>query len=129
LAVRIVIHAGVVVVGEMGGGSRQEQLAMGEPPNVAARLQGLAAPDTVVISATTFRLVQGYFTCHDLGAHGLKGLAAPLQAYRILGESAVQSRLDVAGAPGPPPPVGRGAESTPPPPPPPPTPDTPRPAT
>src|SRR6266404_3775466 len=50
LAVRIGIHTGVVVVGEMGGGSRQEQLAMGETPNVAARIQGLAAPDTVVIS-------------------------------------------------------------------------------
>ncbi len=79
LAVRIGIHTGVVVVGEMGGGSRQEQLAMGDTPNVAARLQGLAAPDTVVTSPTTFRLVEGYFICHDLGAHPLKGLAAPLQ--------------------------------------------------
>ncbi len=100
LAVRIGIHTGLVVVGEMGGGSRQEQLAMGETPNVAARIQGLAVPDTVVISLTTFRLVQGYFTCHDLGAQPLKGLPALLQAYRILGESAAQSRLDVAGATG-----------------------------
>jgi len=83
---------------------------MGETPNVAARLQGLAAPDTVVISPTTFRLVQGYFTCHDLGAHTLKGLAAPLQVYRILGESAAQSRLDVAGATGLTPLVGRDSE-------------------
>ena len=96
LAVRIGIHTGLVVVGEMGGGSRQEQLALGETPNVAARLQGLAAPDTVVISAATFRLVQGYFTCQDLGAHTLKGVAAPLQVYHVLGESAAQSRLDVA---------------------------------
>src|SRR2546425_6424466 len=110
LAVRIGTHTGVVVVGEMGGGSRQEQLAMGETPNVAARIQGLAAPDTVVISPTTFRLVQGYFTCHDLGAHTLKGLAAPLQVYRILGESAAQSRLDVASATGLTPLVGRDAE-------------------
>src|SRR5215813_9116873 len=110
LAVRIGIHTGVVVVGEMGGGSRQEQLAMGETPNVAARLQGLAAPDTVVISPTTFRLVRGYFTCQDLGLHSLKGLAAPLQAYRILGESAAQSRLDAAGATGLTPLVGRDSE-------------------
>src|SRR5713101_3115066 len=110
LAVRIGIHTGVVVVGEMGGGSRQEQLAMGETPNVAARLEGLAAPDTVVISPATLRLVQGYFTCHDLGAHPLKGLAAPLQVYCILGESAAQSRLDVAGATGLTPLVGRDAE-------------------
>src|SRR5262245_59290083 len=110
LAVRIGIHTGVVVVGEMGGGSRQEQLAMGDTPNIAARLQGLAAPDTVVISPTTFRLVQGYFTYHALGAHALKGLATPLQVYRILGESAAQSRLDVAGATGLTPLVGRDAE-------------------
>ncbi len=59
LAVRIGIHTGLVVVGEMGGGSRQEPLALGETPNVAARLQGLAAPDTVVMSPATFRLVRG----------------------------------------------------------------------
>src|SRR6266446_5598731 len=110
LAVRIGIHTGVVVVGEMGGGSRQEQLAMGDTPNIAARLQGLAAPDTVVISPTTFRLVQGYFTYHALGAHALKGLATPLQVYRILEESAAQSRLDVAGATGLTPLVGRDSE-------------------
>ena len=110
LAVRIGIHTGLVVVGEMGGGSRQEQLALGETPNVAARLQGLAAPDTVVMSPATFRLVRGYFTCQDLGAHPLKGLAAPLQAYRILGESAAQSRLDAAGATGLTPLVGRDSE-------------------
>src|SRR5215468_3833978 len=61
LAVRIGIHTGVVVVGEMGGGGRQEHLALGDTPNIAARLQGLAVPDTVVISETTARLVQGYF--------------------------------------------------------------------
>jgi class 3 adenylate cyclase len=56
LAVRLGIHTGVVVVGEMGDG-RQERLALGETPNIAARLQALAAPNTVVISAATFRLV------------------------------------------------------------------------
>jgi TOMM system kinase/cyclase fusion protein len=110
LAVRIGIHTGLVVVGEMGGGSRQEQLALGETPNVAARIQGLAAPDTVVISPATFRLVQGYFTCQDLGSHTLKGLAAPLLVYRILGESETQSRLEVAEASGFTPLVGRESE-------------------
>ena len=110
LAVRIGIHTGLVVVGEMGGGSRQEQLALGETPNVAARIQGLAAPDTVAISPATFRLVRGYFTCQDLGSHPLKGLAAPLQVYRILGESAAQSRLEVAEASGFTPLVGRESE-------------------
>ena len=78
----------------MGGGSRQEQLALGDTPNLAARLQGLAAPDTVVLSAATFRLVQGYFTYQDLGAHTLRGVSASVQVYRILGESGVQSRLE-----------------------------------
>jgi TOMM system kinase/cyclase fusion protein len=110
LAVRIGIHTGLVVVGEIGSGSRQEQLALGETPNVAARLQGLAAPNTVVISPATFRLVRGYFICQDLGAHPLKGLAVPLQVYRVLGESAAQSRLDTAGATGLTPLVGRDSE-------------------
>src|SRR5262245_45886977 len=56
LAVRVGIHTGLVVVGAMGGGDRHEHLALGETPNIAARLQGLAAPDTVVISAVTHRL-------------------------------------------------------------------------
>ena len=61
LAVRVGIHTGLVVVGEIGGGGRQEQLALGDTPNIAARLQGLAAPDTVVISAATQQLDPGVF--------------------------------------------------------------------
>jgi class 3 adenylate cyclase len=57
LAVRLGIHTGLVVVGEVGGGTRQEQLALGETPNLAARLQGLAAPNTLVISAATLQLL------------------------------------------------------------------------
>ena len=68
LAVRLGIHTGLVVVGEMGGAGRQEQLALGEVPNVASRIQGLAAPNTVAISEATYRLVQGYFTCAALGS-------------------------------------------------------------
>src|SRR5262249_50754267 len=68
LAIRIGIHTGLVVVGAMGSSGRQEQLALGETPNLAARLQGLAAPNTVVLSDATARLVQGYFECRDLGA-------------------------------------------------------------
>src|SRR5713226_6854696 len=63
LHVRIGIHTGLVVVGEIGGGAKREQLALGETPNLAARLQGLAEPDTVVISTATQRLVEGYFVC------------------------------------------------------------------
>jgi class 3 adenylate cyclase/predicted ATPase len=110
VAVRLGIHTGLVVVGEVGSGSRQEQLALGETPNLAARLQGLAAPDTMVISAATFRLVQGYFTAEPLGVHTLRGIAAPVPLYRILGESGVQSRLDVVTPRGLTPLVGRDEE-------------------
>jgi len=96
LAVRVGIHTGLVVVGEVGGSSKQELLALGETPNVAARLQGIAAPDTVAISAVTARLIQGYFTCEDLGAHILKGVADPMAVSRVIGESTARSRLDAS---------------------------------
>ena len=95
LCVRVGIHTGLVVVGEMGGEGRQEQLALGEVPNIAARMQGLAAPDTVVISAATHRLVQGYFVCQSLGPHPLKGMARPVEVYRVVEESEAQSRLEI----------------------------------
>lgn len=110
LAVRVGIHTGLVVVGEMGGGGRQEQLALGETPNVAARLQALAAPNTVVISAVTQRLVQGLFTCEDLGLHTLRGVVTPMQVFHVLRESEAQSRLDVAVSRGLTPLVGREQE-------------------
>jgi class 3 adenylate cyclase len=110
LAVRLGIHTGLVVVGEMGSGTRREQLALGETPNLAARLEGLAEPNTVVISATTWSLVREYFTYHDLGTHVLKGVATPVQVYCILRESGVQSRLDAARPRGLTPLVGREHE-------------------
>ena len=100
LALRIGIHTGLVVVGDIGEGSRQEQLALGETPNVAARVQGLAEPHTVVISEATYRLVQGYFDCQGLGEQHLRGVAQPIQIYQVLQESRVQSRLDVASTRG-----------------------------
>ncbi len=110
LAVRLGIHTGLVVVGEIGSGGRQEQLALGETPNIAARLQSLAAPDTVVISEATARLIHGYFVCQPLGAQALKGLPQPLQVYRVLEESGAQTRLDVATVRGLTPLAGRGEE-------------------
>ena len=112
LVVRIGIHTGLVVVGEMGSGGRHEHLALGDTPNLAARLQGLAAPDTVVLSDTTARLVQGYFVCQDLGPQTLKGMDTPVQVAQVVGESAAQSRLDVAAASGLTPLVGRETEVT-----------------
>ena len=67
----------------MGGGDRHERLALGETPNIAAKLQGLAAPETVVISALTYRLTQDYFVCEDLGPHTIRPNTAPLYVYRV----------------------------------------------
>ena len=110
LAARLGIHTGLVVVGEVGGGTRQEQLALGETPNLAARLQGIAAPNTLVISAATFQLLGGFFACQPLGTPLLKGQAQPLAVYRVLYESMARSRLEAAGSTGLTPLVGREQE-------------------
>ena len=112
LAVRVGMHTGLVVVGEVGGGQRQEQLALGDTPNLAARIQSLAAPNTVVISAATQRLVEGYFTCIDLGTHTLKGVATPQSVRRVVRASGAQTRLEVAAPHGLSPLVGRASEVT-----------------
>jgi class 3 adenylate cyclase len=85
LAVRVGIHTGPVVVGAMGGGGRRENLATGETVNIAARLEGLASPNTVVISQATSRLVRGTFALEALGPTTLKGVAEPMPVYRVLG--------------------------------------------
>jgi class 3 adenylate cyclase len=110
LAIRLGIHTGLVVVGEMGGAGRPEQLALGETPNIAARIQGLAEPDMLVISSSTYQLIQGYFTCQELGEHTLRGVAQPITVYRVLGETGTQSRIDIAATRGLTPLVGREQE-------------------
>src|SRR5438552_2141325 len=85
LAVRVGIHTGLVVVGEMGGGGRHEHLALGETPNLAARLEGLAPANTVVVSAVTARLVHGTFALDALGTHTLHGVAEPMAVSRVRG--------------------------------------------
>src|SRR4030095_14063253 len=67
LQVRIGLHTGLVVIGEIGGSEKREMLALGETPNIAARVQGVAEPNTVVMSTVTHRLVQGLFECQELG--------------------------------------------------------------
>ncbi|MDH3603260.1 MAG: zinc-ribbon domain-containing protein, partial [Candidatus Tectomicrobia bacterium] len=84
LAVRIGIHTGPVVVGEMGGGGRHENLALGETPNIAARLEGLAQANTAVISPVTAQLVQRSFVLEELGPHELKGVADPMMLYAVV---------------------------------------------
>src|SRR5262249_2419828 len=110
LAVRLGIHTGLVVVGEMGGAGRQEQLALGEVPNIASRIQGLATSNTIAISEATYRLVQGYFDCEALGGQILRGIAEPVAMYRVLQASGARGRLDIAATKGLTPLVGREQE-------------------
>jgi class 3 adenylate cyclase len=110
LAIRVGIHTGLVVIGEMGGAQRQEQLALGEVPNIASRIQGLAEPNTIMVSMDTYRLIQGYFDCRALGAQAIRGVAEPVQVYCVLQESGARGRLDVAVTRGLTPLVGRESE-------------------
>src|SRR5262249_5272298 len=79
-------------------------------PNVAARLQGIAAPNTVVISAATLQLLGGFFACRSLGTPPLKGLDQPLEVYQVLAETTARSRLEAAGSASLTPLVGREQE-------------------
>ena len=88
LQVRIGIATGLVVIGEpIGSGDSRQQTAVGETPNLAARLQGLAGPDQVVIDAATRRQIGGLFECRDLGTVELKGLPAAVPAWQVLSEN------------------------------------------
>jgi len=107
LGVRIGIHTGDVVMGELGSGRHRETLALGHTVNLAARLQGEAEPGSVVISGETARLVRGLFVTRDLGTRSLAGIADPVPVYRVVHPSGVRSRLDVTGAAGLTPLVGR----------------------
>ena len=85
-----------MVIGEVGAGNQAHPLALGETPNLAARLQSIAEPDTVVLSHATQRLVDGYFSCHSLGLYTMRGVTNPVEVYRVLGESQARHRLDIA---------------------------------
>jgi class 3 adenylate cyclase len=94
LGVRIGIATGLVVVGSpIGEGDARQQTAIGETPNRAARLQGLARPNDVIIDVTTRRQVGELFECSDFGPVELKGLPEPIRAWSVNGERAVESRF------------------------------------
>jgi class 3 adenylate cyclase/tetratricopeptide (TPR) repeat protein len=112
LAVRIGIHTGLVVIDDIGTGSGQAPLALGQTPDIAAHIQRIAASDSVVISAATYRLIQGYFLCAPLGTYTFSGVTPPLGVYRVLQDSGAQSHLDVAMTRGLTPLVGRASEVT-----------------
>jgi class 3 adenylate cyclase len=95
LQARVGTATGLVIVGDMiGEGSAQEQSVVGETPNLAARLQALAKPDSVVISQGTRKLVGDLFEYRDLGAVEVKGIATPVQVWQVLRPSVVASRFE-----------------------------------
>jgi class 3 adenylate cyclase len=110
LAARIGIHTGIVVVGDIGSGTSREQLAVGGTPNVAARLQGIAPVNALILSDNTRHLTGGSFEYRDLGAHLLKGITEPIRAWEALRESGAESRFEAASGGKLAPMVGRDLE-------------------
>jgi tetratricopeptide (TPR) repeat protein len=110
LYMRIGINTGLVVVGKIGDDLRMDYTAVGNTTNLAARLQQLAQPGTVVISEVTHTLVTGFFETRDLGEHAVKGYTEPVRVYEVL--RARRTRLEVAAERGLTPRVGRDRELT-----------------
>ncbi|MDH5325010.1 MAG: AAA family ATPase [Gammaproteobacteria bacterium] len=110
LSIRVGIHTGLVVVGEIGDGDKRS-LALGQTPNIAARLQDLAKPNGIVISADTYRLVNNYYDCSSLGEHHLKGFSRPFTLYRVLREFESYQQILSPGSRGQTPLIGREQES------------------
>jgi class 3 adenylate cyclase len=101
LQIRLGIATGLVVVGDLiGSGEAQERGIVGETPNLAARLQGIAEPNTVVIAESTRKLLGNMFDLEDLGTKDLKGIAGPVRAWAAVRASAVESRFEALHATG-----------------------------
>src|SRR5205823_9093900 len=95
LAVRIGIATGVVVIGDLSRqGALREHAVVGETPNLAARLQALAEPGTIVVAASTRRLLGDLFHLRDLGSHEFNGLPEPVAAWAVEGVAASESRFE-----------------------------------
>jgi hypothetical protein len=110
LNVRLGVASGLLVVGDLiGSGAAQERGVVGETPNLAARLQALARPGTLVIAESTRRQIGALFEIEDLGLQPLAGFAEPQRVWRVLGESGVLSRFEALRSEATPL-VGRGEE-------------------
>ncbi|HEY1983257.1 MAG TPA: adenylate/guanylate cyclase domain-containing protein [Xanthobacteraceae bacterium] len=108
---RVGIATGLVVVGEIvGTGTAQERTIVGETPNLAARLQALATPDTILISESTQSLLGGLFDLDPTGEHTLKGFSRPIPVWRVRGEASIESRFAAARSGGKLPLIGRANE-------------------
>src|SRR6266516_2915616 len=110
LTCRVGVCSGSVVVGEIGDSGTWSMDAVGETPNIAARLQTLAAANTVLISESTRRLVSAAFDFQDLGLQELKGVTEPLHVYRVLSAKNIASRFEAAHAGSLTPLIGRSTE-------------------
>ena len=101
LQTRVGIATGLVVVGDLiGSGASQEQAIVGETPNLAARLQGIAEPNSVVIAESTRKLLGNLFELQDLGTQDLKGIAGPARAWAALRQASVEGRFEALHASG-----------------------------
>ena len=101
LQTRVGIATGLVVVGDLiGSGASQEQAIVGETPNLAARLQGVAEPNRVIIAESTRKLLGNLFELEDLGASDLKGIAGPVRAWAALRPASVEGRFEAMHASG-----------------------------
>ncbi len=110
-AFSVQVHTGMAVVGDAPQTPGRETLSVvGDARNVIAHLQGVARPDALVISQTTYRLVQGYFICESLGNAVIKGVARPMEFFHVQRENEAQSRIDVAVPSGLSPLIGRDRE-------------------
>src|SRR5580700_8917526 len=101
LQTRVGMATGLVVVGDLiGSGASQEQAIVGETPNLAARLQGVAAPNSVVIAESTRKLIGNLFELEDLGAQDLKGISGPIRTWSALRTGSAEGRFDALHASG-----------------------------
>jgi class 3 adenylate cyclase/tetratricopeptide (TPR) repeat protein len=113
IQIRIGVHSGVVIAEELGGGAGETQSQLdvsGEMPHIAARLESIAPPGSVVISDATHSLVEGYFETESLGEKLLKGVSRPVGVHRILRATGAVGRLEVATSRRLTPIVGRAAD-------------------
>lgn len=110
LAIRVGIHTGSVVAGDVGGGSTRERLALGSTPNIAARLQSIAEPNGVLLTSDTERLLNGWFELESLGLQELRGVSRPIGVHRVLREAKRNGRFELDDAKRLTPLVGRDEE-------------------